>query len=81
MRTAAAHELARQASDRVSMLEVDHSRLVRQLDGRYASLCEFNDWVQNKSDEDWIEITGLFGVMVKVAMLTFISSPMGVLPV
>ena len=58
VRTAAAHELARQTSDRVSMLESDHSRMVIQVDNRHASLSEFNDWVMNKSEEDWLEITG-----------------------
>ena len=83
MRTAAAHELARQTSDRVSMLKVDHLRLVRQINGSYASMCEFNDWVQNKSDEDWIEITGLHGStsIVLYALLVFFSALTGILPV
>ena len=60
VRTAAAHEMARQATDRLSMLESDHSRLVNQVDARFAVLSEFNDWVLNKSEEDWIEITGSY---------------------
>ena len=58
VRASAAHELARQTHDRVALLECDHSRLASQVDTRYAAAQEFEDFVTNKSDEDWIEITG-----------------------
>ena len=51
-------ELARQTHDRVSLLETDHSRLAKATDSRFASSSEFDDWVLNRSEEDWIEISG-----------------------
>ena len=58
VRTSSAYELARQAHDRVSLLEVGHQRLVAETDTRFASSSEFDDWVLNRSEEDWIEISG-----------------------
>ena len=59
-RTNAAYELAREANDRVSLLEHDHYRLSGQSDSRFAANAEFNDWVVNRSEEDWIEISGSY---------------------
>ena len=59
-RVSHALEVARQTQDRVSLLENDHSRLVGQVDSRYAAGQEFEDYMLNKAEEDWIEITGLF---------------------
>ena len=57
-RTTQAFELARQAHDRVSLLEHGHHRLFDQSEFRFAVNAEFNDWVVNRSEEDWIEISG-----------------------
>ena len=57
-RTTYALEVARQTNDRVCLLENDHSRLSAQSDARYASSQEFDDFLLNRSEEDWIEITG-----------------------
>ena len=54
----AIHEVTRQTQDRLVFLEVDHSRLAGQVDARYAENQEFEDFVQNRSEEDWLEITG-----------------------
>ena len=51
-------ESARRTNDRLTLLECDHSRLVVQTDARFAESQEFEDFVQNRSEEDWIEITG-----------------------
>ena len=58
VRTAFALESARQAQDRVGLLETDHHRLSQVTDVRYAAAQEFEDYMMNRSDEDWIEITG-----------------------
>ena len=57
-RTTVALEVARQTQDRVSLLENDHARLSGQSDLRFAASQEFEDFLQNRSEEDWIEITG-----------------------
>ena len=57
-RVVAAYELARHAQDRVSLLEQDHSRFVSKSDSRHAVSAEFDDWVLNRSEEDWLEISG-----------------------
>ena len=54
----ATYELARHTQDRVALLETGHSQFVRQSDDRYASSQEFEDFMQNRSEEDWIEISG-----------------------
>ena len=54
-----AYEAARQAQDRVALLESDHSRLSHQVDTQYAASQEFEDFMLNRSNEDWIEITGI----------------------
>ena len=58
LRTAYALESARQAQDRVGLLETDHHRLNHVSDVRYAAAQEFEDFMMNRSDEDWVEITG-----------------------
>ena len=58
-RTAFALETARQAQDRVGLLECDHSRLSRQTDVRFAAAQEFEDFMLNRADEDWVEVTGM----------------------
>jgi len=52
-------ELARQNQDRIIYLERDHSRLVSVVDDKLATSAEFDDWTLNRSEEDWIVITGL----------------------
>ena len=51
-------EFARQTRDRLTFLEIGHSQLVRQVDDRYAASQEFEDFIQNRSEEDWVEVTG-----------------------
>ena len=58
VRTSRALEVARHAQDRVCLLEGDHARLAHQSDARHAANQEFEDYVLNRSDEDWLEITG-----------------------
>ena len=53
-------EMARETRDRVCMLESDHSRLSGQVDSRFASSQEFEDFLLNRAEEDWVEITGPF---------------------
>jgi hypothetical protein len=50
---------ARETQDRLSYLENDHSRLAKVVDTKIAENAEFDDWVTNRSEEDWIVITGL----------------------
>jgi hypothetical protein len=52
-------ESTRMLTDRVSYLERDHSRVVRLQDSKIADDAEFDDWVRNRNEEDWIVITGL----------------------
>ena len=52
--------MARETRDRVCLLESDHSRLSGQVDSRYASSQEFEDFLLNRAEEDWVEITGIF---------------------
>ena len=52
-------ETARANRDRITLLEHDHVRLSRQIDLKVAYDSEFNDWVTNRSEEDWVNITGL----------------------
>ena len=58
VRTASALEAVRHVQDRVCLLEGDHRRLANQFDTRFAAAQEFEDFVLNKADEDWIEVTG-----------------------
>ena len=52
-------ETARANHDRITLLEHDHVRLSRQVDLKVATDSEFNDWVINRSEEDWVTIRGL----------------------
>jgi hypothetical protein len=52
-------ELARQTSDRLTYLESDHCRLVKVVDTKLAESSEFDDYMLNRSEEDWLVITGL----------------------
>lgn len=51
-------ELARQNQDRIIYIEQDQRRLTKLVDDKLATSAEFDDWTQNRSDEDWIVITG-----------------------
>ena len=57
-RVSYAIEMSRLTQDRVALLENDHSRLIGQVDSRFAAGQEFEDYMLNKAEEDWIEITG-----------------------
>ena len=52
-------ESVRQYSDRVAYLENRHSGLQRQVDLKSAQDAEFSDWMVNRSEEDWLVVTGL----------------------
>jgi len=52
-------ELARQTQDRLIYLERDHHRLATVVDDKLATSAEFDDWTLNRSEEDWIVMTGL----------------------
>ena len=52
-------ESVRQCKDRVSYLENRHGGLQRQVDFKSAQDAEFSDWMINRSEEDWMVITGL----------------------
>ena len=41
------------------MLEVDHFRLASQVNKKSAADAEFNEWVLNRSEENWLTIAGL----------------------
>ena len=52
-------ESSRSNTDRIVLLEHDHSRLVGQVNDKIAADAEFDDWMTNRSDEDWLTISGL----------------------
>ena len=52
-------ESSRSNLDRIVLMEHDHARLVEQVDLKVASDSEFNDWLTNRADEDWLTISGL----------------------
>ena len=52
-------EAVRQNIDRVAYLENRHGGLQRQVDVKTAQDAEFSDWMINRSEEDWMVITGL----------------------
>ena len=52
-------ESSRSNMDRIVLLEHDHSRLVDQVNDKVAADAEFSDWMTNKTDEDWLTISGL----------------------
>ena len=52
-------EQVRHHEDRMSYLESRHGSLQRQVSFKVAIDSEFDDWVTNRSDEDWFSISGL----------------------
>ena len=52
-------EVGRQHDDRLTYLENRHGQLAKRFDLRIASESEFNDWVTNRSEEDWLTFNGL----------------------
>ena len=52
-------ETSRSNRDRIVMLEVDHFRLASQVNKKTAADAEFNEWVLNRSEEDWLTVAGL----------------------
>ena len=52
-------EQVRHHEDRMSYLENRHSGLQQQVCHKIAVDAEFNDWLQNRNDEDWMVIQGL----------------------
>ena len=52
-------ETARSNRDRITLLEHDHYRLGQLVDQKVAADSEFNDWVINRSEENWLNLTGL----------------------
>ena len=52
-------EVGRQHGDRLTFLECRHVKLNSRFNLKFAADQEFNDWVSNRADEDWINITGL----------------------
>ena len=52
-------ESTRANNDRIVMLEHEHSRLVGQVNDKIATDAEFDDWMTNRADEDWLTISGL----------------------
>ena len=55
----AVQEVARSHDDRIAYLEHDHSQLQHDYSLKIAVDAEFSDWVENRNDEDWINVTGL----------------------
>ena len=52
-------ESVRQHDDRMAYLENRHNRLLDVTNLKAAVDAEFNDWVTNRSEEDWFTISGL----------------------
>ena len=52
-------ETVRQHDDRLAYLENRHGALAANCDIKFARDAEFNDWVSNRSQEDWMTILGL----------------------
>ena len=55
----AVQELSRTHGDRLTYLEHDHNTLQMDYSLKAAVDAEFSDWVENRSDEDWINVSGL----------------------
>ena len=51
-------ERSRQHEDRIVFLEQRHDILDSRLDVKIAADAEFNDWVVNRSEEDWLTVLG-----------------------
>ena len=52
-------EQVRHHEDRMTYLENKHVGLQQQVDTKVAQDAEFNDWIQNRNEEDWFVIKGL----------------------
>ena len=52
-------EQVRHHEDRMTYLENKHVGLQQQVDIKVAQDAEFNDWIQNRNEEDWFVIKGL----------------------
>ena len=52
-------EVARHHDDRISYLEHRHENLVGRFSIKVAKDSEFDDWMTNRSEEDWLTIQGL----------------------
>ena len=52
-------EVVRSHDDRIAYLEHDHSQLNHDHSFKAAVDAEFSDWVENRADEDWLNIQGL----------------------
>lgn len=52
-------ESVRCHDDRIAYLEGSHGHLVKRVDSKAAVAAEFEDWVMNKSEEDWFTVQGL----------------------
>ena len=52
-------ESVRQQNDRVAYLENRHGSLEKRSNTKMASDAEFDDWMLNRSEEDWLVVTGL----------------------
>ena len=52
-------ESVRHHDDRMAFIENRHKQLQGQVDLKVASDSEFNDWMLNRSEEDWFTIRGL----------------------
>ena len=53
------HEAVRYHDDRLAYLEHDHAMLFGKVSHKMAVDAEFADWVQNRSEEEWLSIRGL----------------------
>ena len=52
-------EVGRQHDDRLAYIESRHSKLSDRRDLKISTDSEFNDWVTNRAEEDWLTILGL----------------------
>ena len=52
-------ENVRLHDDRMAYIEKRHENLERRVDHKIAIDAEFSDWVQNRSEEDWLTVQGL----------------------
>ena len=52
-------ESVRHHDDRLAYIENRHGSFEKRADTRVASDAEFDDWMLNRSEEDWLVITGL----------------------
>ena len=52
-------ESVRHHGDRLSFLESRHGQLKKRVDLKAAKDSEFDDWVTNRNEEDWVTVLGL----------------------